>query len=558
MEIPLTGKELVKEIRRRHLRLKQDRASWENDWKRIAKIVNPRREFFDKWDWKKGSRIGTEVYDGTPGGALMLFASGMQGYTASPAIDWFRIVSKDRRLMQVPGVQEWYEQCTEEMYYQLAVSNFYNRLSAYFVDVGSIGTATMYAEWDYFEDKLCYTTYHPMEIYIEENKYGKVDTIHREYRITAKVAYEEFGDKLPQHILDAAKTNPYGGFDFIHAIYPNEDIVVGDPTNRGMRFRSVHILESGDEVVLRDRGYKTMPSFVWRWFKNDNEQYGRSPAHMAFVDIEKLNEENMTSTHARHLAVNPPMMAPESISDKISLRPGDVNYYTKTYEEEKIFPIHQGADLSAMYEEIKDVRDIINKHFYVDFFLMISQADATMTATEILERQSEKAVMLGPFVSIMNNEAFDAILDRTWQLLWDTQKLPPPPAYIWGYADPSSHLSFDVEYVGPIAQAQKVLFKSPRKALDIMIPYMNAFPQMSDYVNPDKLFSKLADAHNFPKDAINSEAEVASIRKARQEAQQQQEQLAAAQATARAAKDASKAQLQGGGSVLDKYLGSQQ
>ena len=276
---------------------------------------------------------------------------------------------------------------------------------------------------------------------------------------------------------------------------------------------------------------------------------------MALVDINKLNAEAKDNVFMRHKVLNPPMLAPEKMSDTLKLDAGDVNYYHKNIQEEMVQPIDVGADLSAGYQEILDTREIIEKHFFVDYFLMLARRDVEMTATEVIERQQEQSIMLGPFISIMYTEAYDSIIDRTWQLCWDHGKLPPPPAILYQFLDPSKPEFFDVEYHGPIAQAQKILFKSPKRKLDAILPYVQMFPGWMDFIDADELFKKFADAHDFT--SLRSESEVKKIRLQRQERQQAQEQAAMLESSARAAKDAAKADTQGGQSMLDMYLQQQ-
>jgi hypothetical protein len=73
-------------------------------------------------------------------------------------------------------------------------------------------------------DGIHFNTLHIAEYYIQENVNGKVDTLYRKYKLTARQAVQEFGEKnVGEKILTAAKEKPDQKFNFIHAVEPTED-----------------------------------------------------------------------------------------------------------------------------------------------------------------------------------------------------------------------------------------------------------------------------------------------------------------------------------------------
>ena len=543
-------KEKVDEIRKRQGYLETDREPWENDWKEVSKLVNPRREFMDWNAQVAGTRIGKDIYDGTPLSALQVFSSGLQGKTASPSLNWFQYHMQDRKFERLIGVKEYLDQAAEEVYYQLQISNFYNSLAQYIQDIGSIGTSGMWIEEVISEDKLNFLSMHPKELYIQENRFGMVDTLHRRFKLTNRNAYEEYGEDLSKEIRDAAEDQPYAEREYLMAVYPNTDRDMGKSDSKNMKYISYHIEYKGGDNILRTGGFRTFPAPIWRWFKNENETYGRSPGHYALVDIKKLNKEAKDMIHAKHLAVDPALMVPHGQKATFKKTPGAINFYNKNEGPEFVGPVHTGADLSAGYEEVQDTRTIIERHFFVDFFLMLSRRDVEMTATEVLGREAEQATLLGPFLSIMNREAYNAIHDRVFDLLSEAGKLPPVPDVLREFEKEK----ITVEYTGPLAQAQKALFLSPRRGMDAIVPYMQIFPDMADKVNGDKFFDRMANAHGLPADIVRTEQEVAAIRQQRAQELKRQREMEEAQALAKAGKDASQAETSDGDSLLDKTL----
>ena len=107
-----------------------------------------------------------------------------------------------------------------------------------------------------------------------------------------------------------------------------------------------------------------------------------------------------------------------------SLLPGGVTYvanlaqsgFKPAYE---VPPNIQGAE-----EKIAKAEERINRAFFADLFLMISQLDTVRTATEIIERKQEKMLMLGPFLERSQFELINPMIDRVFAMMARAGYLP--------------------------------------------------------------------------------------------------------------------------------------
>jgi hypothetical protein len=70
---------------------------------------------------------------------------------------------------------------------------------------------------------LFYKTIHPSELYIDDDFRGQIDTVHREFRQTARQISQMFHDDLlPAKVRDALSNNkPDEKFTLVHVLRPN-------------------------------------------------------------------------------------------------------------------------------------------------------------------------------------------------------------------------------------------------------------------------------------------------------------------------------------------------
>jgi hypothetical protein len=507
----------AKDIMLRLKQLEDIRRPWEGMWEEIIDYVIPRLGDI-RGSQEKGQKHGQKVYDGTAITALELLADGFHGYLVSPSMQWFRLRMANRLLEEIPAVKEWLQEAEKALYSAFQRSNFYEAMSQYFLDGGSIGTAAMYIEEDIRNDRIVFSTRHPKECFIAEDSYGNIDTLFRKFKITAKQAKERFDlEKLSDNIKRAAENAPYEEFEFIHAVFPRDEYDEAKKDNLNKPFASVYVQADGQRLAS-ESGYNTFPYSVWRWRKHSNETYGRSPASDALVDILGLNQMSKTLLGAAQNAVDPPMNVPAEQKGKVRLVPHGINYYEETGR--MIFPVNQGINYPVGVDREEKKKQAIEKHFKVDFFLMLANAQRQMTATEIVERMGEKAAVLGTTIGRLNSECLNPLIDRIFdiELNKTTSSLQPVPDELYKYGGES----IEVDYLGPLAQAQKRLFKTQGvlSSLERIVPIIQANPQTADIIDWDTVVREVLDAYGMPQKAIRPEEMVKALREQKMQEQQ--------------------------------------
>ena len=173
-------------------------------------------------------------------------------------------------------------------------------------------------------------------------------------------------------------------------------------------------------------------------------------------------------------------------------------------------------DREEMYSQV------VKEHYFTNFFMMLAASEGSnMTATEVLERQGEKATVIGGMVSRLTQEFLDPIFDRMFVIAARNKWIPDPPEELL-----ASGRNVSIDYIGPLAQAQQRFLKlqGPLTSLQGFLPMLEAYPEMRDILKPYDLGKHLLVEGGMPHTLIKDKDEYAAEQAAKQQqAQQMQE-----------------------------------
>lgn len=507
----MKDEEKVSEIKNRFKYLETQRSYWDNGiWKDLDDYVFP-----VSLDLQRNNQQGkvevNKMYDGTAISAINLAADGTHGYMINPSTLWLnvRLPKKAKAVENNPEVREWIQDGIQDgLYSTFQNSNFYSEMRTFMKDVFSVGHSLIYIEEDETTGKLVFSCIPTKEGYIAENKYGEIDTCFRKIRKSARAMAQDFPfEKFSQPIQHALKNNPYQEFDFIHAVFPRDDFDSRKITATNKRYASIWC-EVTSNKLLRESGYSLFPYPSWRYAKSTNSVYAYSPAVFALPEIKSLNAISKDLLGAAQLSVRPAMNIPIEMKGKVRLTPFGMNYYGSDYNR-KISPINQGGQFPFAIDREEKKREIIEKHFHTELFLMFQRAERQMTATEVMERMGEKASVLSASIGDLTT-ALDKIIDYVFYLETKAGRIPPPPDILMEYGG----TDLDIVYMGPLAQAQRRLFETQgiRTGLELAIPLLSIFPETVDLINADETLRQLLISNGFPQTALNSPDKIVQIR----------------------------------------------
>ena len=513
--------DLAKNLLKRFDRLKSQRQNWESHWQEVADYMQPRKADVTK-SRSKGDKRTELIFDSSPLQSVELLAASLHGMLTNPSTPWFSLRFKEYEMENEDEAKEWLEDATEVMYSAFNKSNFQQEIFELYHDLITFGTAAMFIEED-DDDILKFSTRHINEIYIAENDKGRIDTVFRKFKLSARSAIQKFG-AVSTNISVVAKKDPYEEVEILHAVYPRSDFDPKKQDKANMPFASVY-LEAGSGDELSVSGFREFPFVVPRYLKASHEIYGRSPAMTELPDVKMLNEMSKTTIKSAQKQVDPPLLVPDDgFILPVRTVPGGLNFY-RSGTRDRIETLNIGANTPLGLNMEEQRRNSIRNAFYVNQLMM--QQGPQMTATEVIQRNEEKMRLLGPVLGRLQSELLKPLIDRCFALILRKNLFRPAPEFLSGK-------DIEIEYVSPLAKAQKSTeLQSIMRAIEIMGSLANVAP-VFDHINMDKLVRHLADIVGVPQKILKPQSELNAQREEAQVQQQQMEQMQQVQQLAEA------------------------
>jgi hypothetical protein len=513
--------DLAKNLLKRFDRLKSQRQNWESHWQEVADYMQPRKADVTK-SRSKGDKRTELIFDSSPLQSVELLAASLHGMLTNPSTPWFSLRFKEYEMENEDEAKEWLEDATEVMYSAFNKSNFQQEIFELYHDLITFGTAAMFIEED-DDDILKFSTRHINEMYIAENDKGRIDTVFRKFKLSARSAIQKFGT-VSANISVVAKKDPYEEVEILHAVYPRSDFDPKKQDKDNMPFASIYLdASSGDELSVS--GFREFPFVVPRYLKASHEIYGRSPAMTALPDVKMLNEMSKTTIKSAQKQVDPPLLVPDDgFILPVRTVPGGLNFY-RSGTRDRIETLNIGANTPLGLNMEEQRRNSIRNAFYVNQLMM--QQGPQMTATEVIQRNEEKMRLLGPVLGRLQSELLKPLIDRCFALILRKNLFRPAPEFLSGK-------DIEIEYVSPLAKAQKSTeLQSIMRAIEIMGSLANVAP-VFDHINMDKLVRHLADIVGVPQKILKPQSELNAQREEAQAQQQQMEQMQQVQQLAEA------------------------
>ena len=593
---PRSDEERAKELEKTLSILAQYRLLWEPMIDNLIMFTNHGRRSVQDKDLWPGQPTGQFVFSDEAILAKNMTVDGMTGCMCSRNQPWFamQLPSKmifprtsmmrgwsGKRLDEFPEVQRWLQNVQEELYLAFNQSNFYDEAPEFIGDGVSIGTAYMLIEEDMESQRLAFTVPHFRECFIAENRYGKVDTLYRVYKITLRQLATKFDwdelKKIDQSIEGRYKSNMHEEVEILHAVYPRQDYTPWRIDAKGKKYESIYLYrKSGklmaplasvgsppddsrvlslkkDEYATAEGGYESFPYIAWRWRKNNDEIYGRGCGHDAWISIALDNQMGRTNLKTGQRIAEPPLVAYSDLRGAIQKDADGVTFMENNRGDMKARmpqPLFTGAQQLPFSLEFQDkVKATINKHFHTDVFMLMTQlaqnkASERMVNEQVFELLNEKAAVLGTRVGNLQSEAFNPLIRRAYSIESKARRTPPPPDILLQ----TSHGPVEIVYLGPLAQAQTRLSKvrSIQTGLQMAKAATDVLgPGCTDYINQGETMKDIFTACGFPANDIQDDKMVAMIQQKRNKVQEEERMAENAPKLARAAASMQKASEKG-------------
>ena len=416
------------------------------------------------------------------------------------------------------------------MYDTFNDTNFNTEVHELYLDLCSIGTAALFVEES--DTGIHFSALHIAEYYIQENTAGKVDTLYRKYKLTARQAVQEFGeDNVGEKVKKAAGDSPEKKFNFIHAVEPTEDYerALGKAGTK-LPFHSCHVCVE-DKMKVRVGGYNEFPYLVPRWSKATGELFGRSPAYNALPDIKTLNKAVEIGLKAWAKAIDPPLLVQDDgVIGRVRMTPAGI---TVVRSDTAIKPLQIGANWQITDMKETQLRTAIRQAYYSDQLQL--QEGPQMTATEVQVRYELMQRLLGPTLGRFQSEFLNPLIERVFGIMLRAGVLLPPPEEI-------GDSTIDVEYVGPLARSQRMEEAvAVERLYQLAMNVAQADPGIMDLIDHDEAIRIRSTLLGVPKTILRGRDEVDEMRQMRAQQQQQMMEMQQAQAQAETMKTGAQA-----------------
>lgn len=500
--------------------LKSRRENWVDLWDEVAHFVLPTKAYF-KNEQVKGRKRDDDLFDSTAISANQMLASGLHGALTAPSGRWFHIRFRDEEMNDNDEATTWLEDCINRMYKSIEESNFNSEVNELYLDLCCFGTAGMLIERANTRDTqahLNFKTVHLSEISLSEDSDGRVDTIYRSLKMTARQIMQlwpaESGFDVGESIRQAMDNNkPDTEFELIHATYPREKILeTGDLAPPAERPWASCWVAIKDKKLIMEDGYYEMPWVAPRWSKLSGDVYGFSPALIARADIRTLNEAKRFEMRAWEKSIDPPTLASyNGIIGDLRLDPGGLTYVR---DVNAVRPFDSGAQWQVSQIKAQEMITNIRRAFFNDQLQL--HDGPNMTATEVRARMELMQQILGPVVGRLQAEFLNPLVKRVFMTMFRAGEFIEPPSIV-----SESDANLDVEYVSPLARAQRM---EEVFAIERWFQQLGTMAQINqdvlDVIDFDRIGRLLAKRIGVPAEAIRSEEEVQQM-KAERQAQQQ-------------------------------------
>jgi hypothetical protein len=553
-----TQRALAEHLNTRFSELKQIRLSWEPGWRDIARYQIPQRgDFFRTADQgDRGAKKTQAIIDMVAHFALRVLRAGLMGGLTPRTQPWFRLTVPDEQVANLDSVRTWLDAVADRMLTIFGQSNLYGCLHHLYGEVGGFGTACALMQPDR-EDVF---RFYPQTVgtYWLANDHRMVtDTFIRRFALPARAVIGAYGEDRvsPDVRLRKGRTGADRNVMLVQCIEPNDEFEPGAFGTRGKKYRSVTWEEGKDDRLLRIAGYDRWPVLAPKWEVLMDNPYGSGCGHAADSDLKSLQLLGKRRHAAVDKHVNPAMAFPTELKNQPSgTTPGFVNYFSGNLADKVGRPLYQThpSMIAPLQSLIQDLRQMVDRTYFADLFLMISQMDGVQPRNqiEILARKDEKMMMLGPVLESLHGELLKPLIDWAYDELFRQRLLPPPPRELDGWP-------LEIEMISMLAQAQNAArVQSIERTTSYIGSLVAAFPQAGDKLDIYNAIDKHSDAIGTPSGVIrsNQEAQRLADARARQAAAAQAAQ--AGMALAQGARTLSQTQF-GGRNALEALAGAQ-
>ena len=411
----------VEKLIERYQKALARKQNWEPHWQECYEYALPQRENVSRTSAEQtpGAKMNQHLYDGTAADAVDQLASSLLAELTPPWAGWFGFKAgpelNETERCQISAVLD---KTADILLQNFEHSNFAVEIHQCYLDLVTAGTACLMFEEAPLGEASAFRFYAvPLrEIALEESASGAIDTTFR----CSEVNAADIKTRFPQAELPAMveyRWNEDASYKMrlLEAVIP-ETSATGCP---GYFYTALLYDEAdgtGNAAVLKEGMFHHSPFINFRWLKAPGEVYGRSPVMKALPDIKTANKVVELILKNASISVTGIWQADDDgilNPANIKLVPGAI--IPKAVGSKGLTPWEAPGKFDISQLVLEDLRQRINHALLADRLAQI--AVPGMTATEVLERSTEMARILGASFGRLQNELLTPLLKRAFHIL---------------------------------------------------------------------------------------------------------------------------------------------
>ncbi len=337
---------------------------------------------------------------------------------------WFNIRT-GREEIDEGAALAWLEWASDLQYKAMydRASGFVRATKEGDADFAAFGQAIIFVDRNHAGDTLLYRDYHFRDVAWAENAEGKIDTVHRKWKPTARDLMFDFGDDVHKSVKNQTGKgrDQFQTFECRHIMVPTERALDVPKEEKAFPFRSYYI-DVENQHVMRDTPSTLFKYVIPRWQTVSGSPYAYSPAAIAALpDARMIQSMTYTLLDAVEKATQPPMIAQaHMIKSDLELWSGGTTWVDAAYDErlgEALRPVP--LDLRGLpvgIEAARDAKAMIAEAFFLNK-ISLPPADREMTAYETAQRIQEYIRQALPLFEPMEVEYNGALCEATFDTL---------------------------------------------------------------------------------------------------------------------------------------------
>jgi hypothetical protein len=522
--------DLANRICKRLGELRAERAKYEPHWTECYKYGAPeRQQSFSGGGGLAGIREKqrADLLDSTASEAVLKIVATLIAGTTPANAQWFKAVPDgvDDPAVLTDG-EHWLEQVCQFIFRNIHGANFDSENFDQMVDFVVAGWSVLYEDIDRKKGGgYVFQSWPIGECFIASTRQDNiVDTIYREYSLTASQIITEFGEnKASQRVRDAFEKTPDQSFKLIHVIEPRK--VKNTSSNpvllpRNMPFASYHV-EVDAKNILKVSGYNEFPCAVPRFRKIPGSVYGIGLMSTALPEAKAANSLMRDTLRSAEIDVLGFWIAEDDgVLNPRTVRIGGGKIVTAN-KVDSMKRLDSGKGFQVADALLGRIQDSIKRKLMADG--MDSPYNQPMTAAETYMRLDMIRQQIGPLYGRAQAEMLIPILERSFGLAYRSKILGEAPEELQG-----RNTSF--KFTSPLARTQQLEdVGSIERFMASMSPIAELDPNALDNINTDAIPQVLAQRLGVPTSILRTEDQLNAYRQKKaqvQQAQQAQEQQA--------------------------------